>query len=161
VVVIETERLLLRPMTVEDLDHVLALHSEPAIIEFLGPTTAEAARERLEASGLEWRERGYGRMAAIDWGFRNFPLSYVTAMIRPDNSRSLGVARRLGLKPIRDDFQFGVPVIVHAISREQWGAPRRPDEVEATGGNPREAQIGRRMTTWGPICGSSNSSEVT
>ena len=38
---------------------------------------------------------GYATEAAracLEWGFASFPLPYITAMVRPDNSRSLGVA---------------------------------------------------------------------
>jgi hypothetical protein len=52
-------------------------------------------------------------------------------MVRPDNSRSLGVARRLGLRPIRDDVLNGVPVIVHAVDRERWGVGGLADELDA------------------------------
>ncbi|MFL5822718.1 MAG: GNAT family N-acetyltransferase [Solirubrobacteraceae bacterium] len=173
---IQTPRLLLRPMTVRDLDDVLELHREPTIIEFLGSTTPDLARERLELCEENWRERGHDLMAVlerssgrflgrmglrfwpelgeteagwalrrqawgqgyateaartvIDWGFRTLPLGYVTAMIRPDNSRSLSVARRLAMQPIRDDVMFEIPVIVHAIDRERWGVGEGRDEIE-------------------------------
>jgi RimJ/RimL family protein N-acetyltransferase len=173
---IQTERLLIRPMGTGDLDHFLDLHSQPAIIEFLGPATPEGARQRLEFCERMWQERGHdlmavierssgrfvgriglrywpewgeteagwaisrefwgqgyateGARAAIEWGFTTLPLPYITAMVRPDNSRSLGVARRLGMAPIRDDVLYGVPVIVHAIDRQRWGAPPRTDQVE-------------------------------
>lgn len=172
---IETERLLLRPMGLQDLDDFLELHGEPAIIEFLGPATPDGARQRLEFCERMWQERGHdlmavferssgrfvgriglrywpqfdetesgwaihrdawgqgyaseGARAVIDWGFRTLPLPYITAMVRPDNSRSLAVARRLGMRPIRDDVLHGVPVIVNAINRRQWGADGS-DEVE-------------------------------
>jgi RimJ/RimL family protein N-acetyltransferase len=177
VVRIETERLILRPLTVDDLDDFLELHTQPTVVEFLGPTTPELARERLELCERTWQERGHdlitlverssGRFvgrtglkywpqfnetevgwvlhrrawglgyateaarAVIDWGFKTFPLPYITAMIRPDNGRSLGVARRLGLTPVRDDSVYDIPVIVHATSRERWGADERPDQVTA------------------------------
>ena len=176
VIRLQTERLVLRPMGVADVDDFVALHNQPAVADFLGPATPELARERLELCQRNWREhhpdliavlerssgrfvgrlglrywpqfdeteagwalrreawgRGYATEAAravIDWGFRTFPLPYVTAMIRPDNSRSMGVARRLGLTPIRDDVLHGVPVIVHAIQRAGWGAEPAADEVE-------------------------------
>ena len=176
VIQVETKRLLLRPMGVHDLDDVLELHSDPEIVEFLGPATPEFARQRLEVCERYWRERGHdllavierstgrfvGRVglrhwpqfgeteagwalrrdvrgrgyateaaaAVIDWGFGAFPLSYVTAMIRPDNSRSLAVARRLGMTPIREDVLHEVPVTVHAVDRERWGASGQ-DETEA------------------------------
>jgi RimJ/RimL family protein N-acetyltransferase len=174
---IETERLILRPLGVDDLDDFLELHSQPTVVEFLGPAAPELARERLELCERTWAERGHdliamierssGRFvgrtglkywpefnetevgwvlnraawghgyateaagAVIDWGFQTFPLPYITAMIRPDNGRSLGVARRLGLTPIREDSVFEIPVIVHGISRETWGADEQPEEVEA------------------------------
>lgn len=66
---------------------------------------------------------GYATEAAracLSWGFANFPLPYITAMIRPDNGRSLAVARRLGMRAMRDDVMNGVPVIVHATQRDRW-----------------------------------------
>lgn len=174
---IETERLILRPLGLDDLEDFLELHRQPEVVEFLGPAAPELARERLELCQRTWEERGHdliamierssGRFvgrsglkywpqfnetevgwvlhrtavghgyateaarAVIDWGFETFPLPYITAMIRPDNGRSLGVARRLSLAPIREDSVFEIPVIVHATSREDWGADRRPDEVAA------------------------------
>ncbi len=176
VIRIETERLILRPMEPGDIDDLLELHSQPAVIEFLGPATRELARERLERCQRNWENGGYdllavlerstGRFlgragvkywpewgeteagwafrreawgrgyateaarASIDWAFRTLPVPYVTAMIRPDNGRSIGVARRLGMTPIRDEVVVGIPVIVHAIEREAWGAGAPPDEVE-------------------------------
>lgn len=176
VIRIETERLILRPMAIEDVDEFVALHEQRAVADFLGPATRKLALQRLEFCQQNWRERGHdlmtvlerssgrfvGRMglrywpqfdeteagwalrrevwglgyateaarAVIDWGFRTFPLPYVTAMIRPDNGRSIGVARRLGLRPIRDDVLHDIPVIVHAIQRGAWGADGRVDEVE-------------------------------
>lgn len=175
-VVIETERLILRPMGPGDLEDFLELHREPAVAEFLGPATHEHATERLARCRLNWEERGHDLMsvierssgrfvgrvglqywpqfneteagwglrkrawghgyateaarAVIEWGFSTFPLTYVTAMIRPDNGRSMEVARRLGMTPLRDDVLLEFPVIVHAIDRERWGRPGHPDQVE-------------------------------
>jgi RimJ/RimL family protein N-acetyltransferase/predicted nucleotidyltransferase len=176
VVVIETERLLMRPLGTGDLEDYLELQGQPVAVEFLGPTSLQLARERLERCQRNWHERGHDLMAMIErstgrfvgrtglgywpqfnetevgwvlhraawgrgyateaaravvnWGFRTFPLPYITAMIRPDNGRSLAVARRLGLTAIRDDSVHGIPVIVHAVARQSWGAERRQDEIE-------------------------------
>jgi RimJ/RimL family protein N-acetyltransferase len=59
-------------------------------------------------------------LACVEWGFQNLDLPYLTAMIRPDNRRSIRVAERLGLTPLREDIHFGKPVVVYSISRDQW-----------------------------------------
>jgi RimJ/RimL family protein N-acetyltransferase len=43
-------------------------------------------------------------------------------MIQPDNTASLRVAERLGMKPIRADRLLGDEVIVHAITRVDFVA---------------------------------------
>jgi RimJ/RimL family protein N-acetyltransferase len=60
-------------------------------------------------------------LACLDWGFSDFDLSYITAMIAPDNTTSIAVARRLGMEPLREDTlrDFGVSVIVFALRREE------------------------------------------
>jgi RimJ/RimL family protein N-acetyltransferase len=67
------------------------------------------------------RGRGYateGARAAQEWAFEQLEIPYVIALIRPDNERSIAVAERLGMAPIREDELFGVAVIVYSISRE-------------------------------------------
>jgi RimJ/RimL family protein N-acetyltransferase len=58
--------------------------------------------------------------ACLDWGFRNLELSYITAMIRPDNARSIGVAARLGMRPLREDVLMEEGVTVYSVSRTSW-----------------------------------------
>ena len=45
-------------------------------------------------------------------------MPYLTAMINPDNARSVRVAERLGLIPLRDDVLLGDPVVVYGLDRE-------------------------------------------
>ena len=56
--------------------------------------------------------------ACLEWGFCDFALPYVTAMIAPDNDASTAVARRLGMTPLREDVLLGEPVVVHAVRRD-------------------------------------------
>jgi len=66
---------------------------------------------------------GYASEAAgaiLGWGFEVVPAPYFTAMIDPDNERSIRVARRLGLSPLRRDVLAGVPVVVYAVARGDW-----------------------------------------
>jgi RimJ/RimL family protein N-acetyltransferase len=55
--------------------------------------------------------------ACVDWGFGSLEVPYLTAMIRPDNGRSIRVAERLGMAPLRSDVLFELPVTVYSIDR--------------------------------------------
>ncbi len=163
-VVIETERLTLSPLTVADLDDFVALQEQPEVAWGTTSFTREQALARLEANEHEWAQRGHGLMAVreretdrflgrsglrlwpqfdevevgwalrlehwgqgyateagraiVQWGFTHLPLDYITAMIMPENARSLMLARRLGFTRLRDDVLLGTPVIVHALRRQ-------------------------------------------
>jgi RimJ/RimL family protein N-acetyltransferase len=41
-------------------------------------------------------------------------------MIRPDNARSINVAERLGMAPLRTDLLTETPMVVYAVSRQDW-----------------------------------------
>jgi len=160
---IETDRLVLRPLTTADLDEVVELHAMPEVKRTMGAFTRSAMRARLERNELEWDERGHGLVAIIerasgrflgrsglkywqqfdetevgwvlradfwghgfateagraclDWGFRDLNVLYVTAMILPDNHRSIHVAERLGMTPLRTDSLMDLPVVVYALER--------------------------------------------
>lgn len=63
---------------------------------------------------------GYATEAAracVEWGFSEFEVPYLTGMINPDNLRSVRVAERLGMVPLRDDVLLGDPVVVYALDR--------------------------------------------
>jgi RimJ/RimL family protein N-acetyltransferase len=163
---IETDRLVLRPLTTADLDEVVELHAMPEVKRTMGAFSRSSARARLERNELEWDERGHGLVAIIerasgrflgrsglkywrqfdetevgwvlradswghgfateagraclDWGFRDLNVPYLTAMIMPDNQRSIHVAERLGMTPLRTDSLMDLPVVVYAL--EQPGA---------------------------------------
>jgi RimJ/RimL family protein N-acetyltransferase len=165
---IETERLLLRPLQVEDVDDLVAMHSAPEVSRFMTVLDPDLALRRVEQDQRDWRERGHGLMAivdrqsgrflgrtglrywpqfdetevgwalppeywgrglateaaraAADWGFRNLDVPYLTAMIRPDNDRSIAVAGRLGMSLLRPDLLGEDEVVVHALTREGWAA---------------------------------------
>lgn len=74
------------------------------------------------------RRRGIATEAAracLEWGFRDFDLPYITAMIAPDNAASIAVAERLGVKALREDVlhDFGTEVVVFAIHRPEDVSP--------------------------------------
>ena len=110
-------------------------HGRLAIVEratgrFLGRTGLKYFPEFRETE-LGWLLRpdvwgcGFATEAAracVGWGFRNLDVPYVTAMIGPDNLRSIRVAERLGMTPLRADVLLDDPVVVYSISREEWAA---------------------------------------
>lgn len=167
---IKTERLVLRPLTMADLDEFVALHRDPEVVRFVRTLDRAQAEVRLRANEREWEERGHGLFAirdptscptragqldgrllgrvglkywpqfqeteagwlldrdawghgyaieaawaCVDWGFATLSVTYFTAMIHPQNMRSIRVAQRLGFQPVREDVLLGDPVIVHAL----------------------------------------------
>jgi RimJ/RimL family protein N-acetyltransferase len=163
--VIETDRLLLRRLTADDVDELVAIHAEPEVIRFMGVFDRARVREWLHQNERDWAEHGYGRLAiaeratgrllgrsglkrwpqfqetdvgwllrpdvwgkgmateagraCTEWGFEQLQLPYITAMIRADNGRSIRVAERLAMSPLRDDILLGDPVVVYSAKREQ------------------------------------------
>jgi len=159
---IETERLLLRRVTSADLDELIAIHAQPAVMRFMGSFDRDEALQWMSRNEREWEELGYGRLAiveratgrflgrsglkywpqfgetevgwllrpdawgrgfaseagraCVEWGFEHLQLGHITAMIRPDNHRSIRVAERLGMEPLRGDVLLGEPVVVYAAS---------------------------------------------
>lgn len=163
---IETERIWLRPLIMNDLDDVLEIQTDPDIARFLGAMDREQAREWLAMTERAWAEVGYGRAAVIErstgrfvgraglrywpefdetevgwvlhrgawghglateaghaslrWGFENLNVPYITAIINHENTRSIAVAQRLGMTPLREDTHYGEPVTVYAVRREEF-----------------------------------------
>jgi RimJ/RimL family protein N-acetyltransferase len=63
---IETERLLLRRFSDEDLDEFFALHSDPEVTRFIRALDRAEAEERLRKDEVEWRQRGHGILAVLE-----------------------------------------------------------------------------------------------
>jgi RimJ/RimL family protein N-acetyltransferase len=64
--ILETERLLLRPFTEDDEDDLCALYADPEVMRFLGGVrTREQTRLRLAAMVAHWREHGFGIWALV------------------------------------------------------------------------------------------------
>ncbi len=74
---------------------------------------------RRDAWGLGYATEA-GR-ACVEWGFAKLDVPYLTAMINPGNVRSVRVAERLGLTPMRDDVLLGDPVVVYGLERPAPG----------------------------------------
>jgi RimJ/RimL family protein N-acetyltransferase len=63
---IETERLIMRPVRVEDVDDLLAMHADPVTRRVFGERTGDQVEEWVERSEREWEERGHGHLAIVD-----------------------------------------------------------------------------------------------
>ncbi len=96
---IETERLLLRPVSIEDLDEFAELHADPEVTRFIHPFDRAEAEARIRLSEEEWRERGHGLLAVLD----------------REGGRFLGRAGH------RHWPQFGETELGWALRRDGWG----------------------------------------
>src|SRR5690348_12285454 len=66
---LETERLVLRPMRDGDLDDVCAMYADPEVMRNLGnglPLNREEAAERLRRMLAHWKRYGFGIWAVCD-----------------------------------------------------------------------------------------------
>ena len=79
---------------------------------------------RREAWGHGYATEAAG--ACADWAFSELPVPYLTAMVSPENARSIRVAERLGMSPLREDVLLGEPVVVHALQRRCRPRPPTP-----------------------------------
>jgi RimJ/RimL family protein N-acetyltransferase len=64
--ILETERLLLRPITDDDFDAVAALYGDADVMRFIGlrgPMTREQTKDRLAFMVDHWRQHGFGMWA--------------------------------------------------------------------------------------------------
>lgn len=63
---LETQRLLLRPIELGDLDEYVALHADPEVTRFIRPLDRAVAEDRLRRDESEWREAvtAYSRFSA-------------------------------------------------------------------------------------------------
>jgi len=60
---LETDRLRLRPVAADDVDHFAALYADPDVMRFIGlrgPLTRDQARERLDFMLGHWQRHGFG-----------------------------------------------------------------------------------------------------
>jgi hypothetical protein len=55
--------------------------------------------------------------ACIDWAFRDFEIAYLTSLIESGNERSIRVANRLRMTPLRNEAYHDRAMIVYSASR--------------------------------------------
>lgn len=97
---IETERLLLRMIHADDLDHLAALLSDPDVVKYVGdgkPSGRDEAERALESIIRHWHTHGFGRWAVIE--------KHTGEFIGFGGLRSL----------------FGTPEVVYHLAKAHWG----------------------------------------
>ena len=99
--VIETSRTILRKFTMDDLDDVAAIFSNPRVMKYLGidakPISRDECEQILESIIRLWQNRGYGRMAVIS----------------KENNKLIGVA---GLRYFEGDAE-----LFYLLDEPYWG----------------------------------------
>jgi RimJ/RimL family protein N-acetyltransferase len=61
-----TERLIMRPVRVEDVDDLVAMHADPLTRRAFGEWTRDQVGDWAERSVREWEERGHGKLSILD-----------------------------------------------------------------------------------------------
>jgi len=174
---LETERLVLRPLSPDDLDDIASFVADPETMRYIGTggaRTREQARDSLEwmietferqgfghfaverkedgafvgraglnvwdpsdwsitrldeadgpteievayLFGREYWGQGYATEAATairDWALGELRFERLIALIYPDNVRSIGVARNLGMELVGEAALGGNPLTIYAL----------------------------------------------
>src|SRR5215470_10232242 len=97
---IETERLRLRMLDGDDLDNLARMFADPEVVKYVGdgkPASREEAVKALHSIIAGWKDRGYGRWAAVD--------RTTGAFIGFGGLRSL----------------LGTPEVVYHLTKKNWG----------------------------------------
>jgi len=64
--ILQTERLLLRPITPDDAEAMAAIYADPEVARFVHPLDVEGTRAKFVRWADEWTNRGYGTFAILD-----------------------------------------------------------------------------------------------
>jgi RimJ/RimL family protein N-acetyltransferase len=63
---LRTERLILRPVRVGDVDELVAMHADPVTRRVFGEWTRDRVEDWVDRSVREWEERGHGKLTILD-----------------------------------------------------------------------------------------------
>ena len=63
---LQTERLLLRPISPDDAEAMAAIYADPEVARYVHPLDVEGTRAKFTRWAAEWSDRGYGTFAILD-----------------------------------------------------------------------------------------------
>lgn len=98
-VILETDRLILRRLTADDLGELVTIQADPDLERFLGRFDEAGMASWLGEVDASWAERGYGRLGLVE----------------RDTGRLVG---RSGIMFVE---QFAAPELGWTLRREAWG----------------------------------------
>jgi RimJ/RimL family protein N-acetyltransferase len=126
----DTQRLRFRPLVMDDVDELVALHEDPLIVRFLGSRDRAWLERFIGIVDEEWAERGHGRVAVVEresgrfigrtglkyW--QQFGETEVSWVLHAD-ARGKGYATEAGGAALRWGFeQFEPPYLMAMIQPE-------------------------------------------
>jgi len=132
----DTERLRFRPLVMDDVDELVALHEDPLIARFLGSRDRAWLERLIGMVDEEWAERGHGRVAVVEresgrflgrtglkhW--QQFGETEVSWVLHAD-ARGKGYATEAGAAALRWGFeQFQPPYLMAMIQPDNAASIR-------------------------------------
>src|SRR6185436_8426043 len=164
---IDTDRLLLRMIRLDDLDHLAELLSDPNVMKYVGngqPSDRAEAERALHSIIKHWEVHGFGRWAIVEkrtgefigfgglrslfgtpeivyhlatakwgrgfaseaarailrFGFEQRAFDRIVAIAKPQNTASIHVLEKLGMRFEKNTRYYEIDVVQYEISREEF-----------------------------------------
>ena len=121
----ETERLNIRPWSLDDAAQALAIYRDPEVWRWLGGGEPLADLESARAMLQRWIDRSLERAPCGVWavvacasGFRVLDLDSLVGVVFPENPASQRVLEKAGLTYRGPRRTFGFELMCYAIGRE-------------------------------------------
>ena len=121
-IVLETDRLLLRHFTLDDVDDLLGIFSDPEAMRHYPATKGrQETIEWIDYSFLreQWN-LGFATETAIacrNFGFTNLDRTHLVSLIDPENGASKRVAEKVGMSREKEIDRWSKRIQVYGVAR--------------------------------------------